>query len=290
MFAIVLWVISAAFDSTSLSFRKKAIDTWNLSKTMFKYFAFIFWFIIILFLNYSFWLQFSILEDYDYLLICLFIVIVWIINTFLQLHIFKTVKLSETLPYNNLDKLFIILIWTILYYWTEQQPSLITIWTALLTILLILALSIDFNKFKIPKSIWLFTLFKLIKAIIIVLIWIVLLKYTNFTFIAVNWLYELIIFTLIAIISKDTFKSMLIQTKVFYISRFSAAVLWRSAYIIWLYIIQTSWLIVATLLWFLGIVFNIISMKFILKDTPEKKQILLAIMVLILIWIWYYFK
>jgi len=290
MFAIILWVISAAFDSISLSFRKKSIDTWNLSKTMFKYFAFIFWLIIIIFLNYSFWLEFSILKDYKYLLICLLIIIVGVLNTFLQLYIFKKIKLSETLPYNDLDKIFIIIIGSILYYWTDKETSIITLVTALLTIILIIALSIDFKKIKIPKSIWLFVFFKLIKAWIIISIWMVLLKYTNFTFMAVNWIFELIIFTLIAIITKDSFKSMITQSKVFYVSRFTWSILWRLAYIIWLYIIETSWLIVATLLWFLGLVFNIISMKFILRDNPEKKQIFLAFMVLILIWIWYYFK
>ena len=290
MFAIILWIISAAFDSISLSFRKKSLDLWKLSKTMFKYFAFIFGFLIIIFLNYVFWIEFSILNDYKYLFIWLIIVITWILNTFLQLHILKTIKLSETLPYDNLDKLFIVIIWSILYYWTDNEVSMITLWITILTIILIVLFSIDFKNFKIPKSIWLFILFKLVRAGLTISIWFILLKYTNFTFIALNWVYELIIYTIIAFLLKDSFKSMLRQSKEFYISRLSATILWRSAYIIWLYIIQTSWLIVATLLWFSGIIFNLVSMKLILKDTPERKQIILAFLVLILIWIWYTFK
>ncbi len=290
MFAIVLWVISAAFDSASLSFRKKALDNWKLSKTMFKYFAFVFWVWMVIFLNYTFWIQYSIITDYSFLLLWLVITIVSIINTYLQLHVLKTVKLSEMLPYNNLDKLFIVIIWYVLYYWTDKETSIITLWTTLLTIVLIIVLTIDFKNIKIPKSIWLFSLQKFIKAITVVAIWLLLIKYTNITFVALNLFFELIIYTIIAFILKDSFKSLLTQSKTFYISRVWATILGRTAYIIWLYILQTSWLIVATLLWFLGIVFNILSMKFILNDTPTKKQIHLAFMVLILIWIWYYFK
>jgi len=257
---------------------------------MFKYFAFVFCFFMVIFLNFTFWVEFWILSDYNFLLLSLIITIISIINTYLQLHIYKTVKLSEMLPYNNLDKLFIVIIWSILYYWTDKQTSFITIWTTLLTIILIIVFTIDFKKIKIPKSIWLFTLQKLIKAWIVIAIWYILIKYTNITFIAVNLVFELIIFTVIALVLKDSFKTMLTQTKTFYISRVWATILGRTAYIIWLYILQTSWLIIATLLWFLGIVFNILSMKFILNDTPTKKQIHLAFMVLILIWIWYYFK
>lgn len=290
MFAIALWVISAAFDSASLSFRKKALDNWKLSKTMFKYFAFVFWVWMVIFLNFTFWIEFWIITDYNFLLLWFAITVVSIINTYLQLHVLKTVKLSEMLPYNNLDKLFIVIIWSILYYWTDKETSLITLGTTLLTIVLIIVLTIDFKNIKIPKSIWLFSLQKLIKAITVIAIWFILLKYTNITFVAVNLFFELLIYTAIALILKDSFKSMLTQTKTFYISRIWATILGRTAYIIWLYIIQTSWLIVATLLWFLGIVFNIISMKFILNDSPNKKQIYLAFMVLILIGIWYYFK
>gem|GEM_PF-1185059 len=37
-------------------------------------------------------------------------------NTFLQLTILKNIKLSEVLPYDNLDKLFIVIISFFLYY------------------------------------------------------------------------------------------------------------------------------------------------------------------------------
>jgi hypothetical protein len=116
------------------------------------------------------------------------------------------------------------------------------------------------------------------------------LKYSSITLVTISWVLELILFTSILIILKESFSIILKQSKIFYVNRLIATILWRSAFILWLYIIQSSWVIVATLLWFFWIVFSILSMKFILKDNPTKKQIILAFIVIFLIWIWYYFK
>ena len=287
MISILLWWISAALDSMSLSFRKKALDNCTLSKTMFKYFAFIFGFFIVIFLYKWFWIQFEIFYDIKYLLLTILIVIVWTINTFIHLHILKNAKLSELLPYDNLDKLFVVIIWYFLYKWTGNETSLITLWITLLTIIVIVIFTIDFRKIRIPKSVGLYSLYKLIKAWLTLSISYILLSYTNITFVSLNWLIELVLYTLIALLLKDSFKSLFKQSKVFYTNRFLATLMWRTAYILWLYIIETSWVVIATLLWFLSIVFNIFAMKFILKDTPERKQIILAIIVITFIWIWY---
>ena len=291
MFSIFLWVLSSISDSAAVSFWKKSIDSSkSLSKTMFKYYSIFFTFLMVVIFHFTLSIEYSILFDYKYLVLWFIIIWIWIINTYLHLHILKTIKLSEILPYDNLDKLFTVIIWSILYHWTSNQTSTTTLLTTIFTIILILLFTIDFKNIKIPKSIGLFILHKLIKSISIISVWYILLKYTNITFAAINWVYEFIIFTFIAILLKDSFKSMITQSKEFYVSRFSAVILGWTWYMLGLYIIQTSWIIVATLLWFLSIVSSILSMKFILNDNPSKKQITLAFLIIILIWIWYYFK
>ena len=290
MIPVILWVITAWLDSLWRSFRKKSLDLWKLSKTMFKYYAFILGSIIVLILSFIFWIDNGILGDYKILIIAFIAMTVKMMNTFLQLTILKNIKLSEVLPYDNLDKLFIVIISFFLYYWSSNQVSNITLWITILTIILITAFSIDFKNLKVPKSVWLILLNRLISACVLLVIWYILLSYSNITFAGLSLFYELVLFTIVALLLKDSFKSLFTQTKTFYVSRVGAWAFGRIAYMIGLYIIETSWLIVATLLWFLWIVFSVFSMKYILNDKPSRKQIMLAFMVIGLIWIWFYFK
>ena len=257
---------------------------------MFKFFAYIFWFIMISCLVYFIWIDLNLLDNTTDIIFIFFIILIWTLNNLFQLKIMKQIKLSDVLPYDNLDKLLIVIIWFFLYYWTDKQTSLTTLFITLLAIIIIILFTVDIKKIKFPKIILQFFLFKTVRAFTVLSSWYILLKYSTITYTTSTWILEFIFMMLIAIITKDNFKSIIEQSKSFYINRLIATMMWRSAFIIWLYIIQTSWVVIATLLWFFWIVFNIISMKFILKDTPTKKQISLAFIVITLIWIWYYFK
>ena len=290
MFTILWWILSVILDSISTSNRKKAYDNTTLSKWLFKLFAKFFWFFIIFSLVFIRWFDFEIFRNYADLLLILLIVIIGIINTYLHLNIIKKSKLSELLPYDNLDKLFIIIIWFFLFQWTDKWVSLVTLFIIIFTLILILFFSVDIKNIKLPKNIWLFVIHKWIKAWKILLIWILLQTYLSTTFIAIDWVYEFSIYLIILYISKDSPVKLFQQSKSFYINRITATFTWRGALIIWLIIIKESGIIIATLLWFLWLAFNIFSMKIILDDSPTKKQILLAFIVIFLIWIWYYLK
>ncbi len=290
MNSIFLWIISTLLDSIWLSFRKRALNEWNLSNTMFRLIGHFFWFFIILLLFYIVWIDKQLFWNTKYLFIIFFISLLISLNSYFNTFLMKEIKLSELLPYDNLDKIFIIIIWFFLFYWTDKWSSIITLIITLITISIIIYFSIDIKKLKIPKKIWLYILLKISKAISIILIWYVLFKYSTITFMVSNWFIETIFFIIIIIITKDNIKSLIEQKKIFYKNRLYASISGRSSSIIWLIIIQQSWVIIATLLWFSAIVFNIISMKIILNDKPNKKQIIMAFLVISLIWVWYYYK
>lgn len=290
MSAILLWILTSILDAISLWSRKKSINESTLSKTLFKWLAFPFAFIFILWIVYFIWVESMILTDYIYLFALFWVIIIWIVNTYLQLHILKQVKLSDVMPYSDLDKIFIIVFWFFLYYWTDKWVSIYTLLISLATIIIVLLFTIDIKKIKIPKIIWLYILHKAIRATKILLLSYILLKYSSITIISVNWFIELILYSIIALLLKDPIINLFRQSKVFYINRWLATILWRVATVIGLYIIQSAWVIIATLIWFFWVVFNIFSMKFILNDNPTKKQILLAFLVIGLIGLWYYFK
>lgn len=290
MTTILLWLLTTFLDAFWIWFRKKSLDEWKLSTIMFKFFAHIFWFFMIIWLIYFIWIDTELYENTNDMILIFIVVLLATFNILFHLSIMKQVKISELLPYDNMDKLFIVVIWFFLFYWTDKWSSAITLLITILTIIVIILFTVDIKNIKIPKIIWKFIIHKIIKAFQILAIWYILIKYSSITYVVNNWFIELSIMTVMAIVLKDNFKTLVTQTKSFYINRLIATIMWRSAFIIGLYIIQTSWVIIATLLWFFWIAFNIISMKLILKDNPNKKQITLAFIVIFLIWIWYYFK
>jgi len=290
MTTIIIWIFVSIFDSLSVSNRRKSINESNLSRTLFKWISYPFSFVFMLWLVYFIWIEKIIFKDYIYLLLLFWIILIWIWGTYLNLHIAKRIKLSELMPYGNLDKIFIIIFWYFFYYWSEKWVSLTTLLICLFTIVVIFMLSVDIKKLKIPKLIKLYTFWKLISSFNKLSLSYILIKYSSLTVLSVNWLFNFMMFSIIALSLKDPLIDLIKQSKIFYVNRMFSTVFWQAWLVLSFFIIQTSWIVIATLIWFLWIVFNIVSMKIILKDNPTKKQIILAFIVISLIWLGYYFK
>jgi len=287
---ILIWILSALLWSIWSSFRKKAIDYSTLPTNLFSILWPIMWAFIIWTCAYIFWVDNTLYTNLTVIFLVLLIVIFETLSNYLEIYVFKNTKLSELLPYQNTNKLLIVLIWFFLYYWTNNSTSIASFLIILFTMFLIVFSSIDIRKFKINKIIWLYLIDKLFSAIAWLLVWYILAKYSTITYMTVNVIFVFLIYYLITIIRKDKFNLLLKQVNSFYPPRLIGLIFWWTSFVIWLYIIESTWLLIATLISFIWLVFNIISMKFILKDNPSKKQIFLAIIVSILIWIWYYLK
>lgn len=287
---IFWWFLSIIFDSLSSSFRKRSLDLWTLSNKVFSFLWDISWFFFILTVILVFWFENNIFNFPLDILILLLVSVFETFNWFLSIKIYKEIKLSEALPYENLSSLFIIIIWFFIYYWTDNSTSITTLIISIFTILVIFLLSVDFKKIKFPKFLWLYIISQLINSVIVIITGMLLFKYSSITYASFSWFFWFLITFLLIVFSKQKFKGVISQKKDFYFNKILSGVFWRSSWILCLYIIKESWLVVATLLWFLAISFNIVSMKVILKDNPTKKQILLAFFVTILVWIWYYFN
>jgi len=287
---ILFWLISALFASLWASHRKKAIDISKLPKSLYiLMWPFSGFFIIWTIIFFS-WVDIWIYTDYKIIWLISIIILLDIVANFLEMSVLKKTKLSEILPYTNLDKLFIVLIWFFLFYWTKNSTSITTLLITLITIVIITLFSIDFKNLKVPKSILSYSVVMLCRWISVLIVWFIFLKYTTIDYLSVNLVFSFLWYLIVATLLKDSFKLYNKQSKQFYKSRTISLVLWWSGFIIWLYIVKNSWVLVATLISFVWLIFNVIAMKFILNDTPQKKQIVLAWLVTILIWFWYYFK
>jgi len=287
---IIFWLISALFASLWASHRKKSLDASTLPKSLFMLSWPASWFFIIWSLLYISNIDYWIYTDIKIIWLILIIVFLDLVANLLEMNVLKKTKLSEILPYTNLDKLFIVLIWFFLFYWTKNSTSVTTLIITLITIIIIWVFSINFKNFQIPKSILQYSVVMMCRWIGILIVWFIFLSYWTLEYLSINMVFTFILYITLALVLKESFRSLKEQSKEFYKSRWASLILWWWGFIIWLYIVKEAWVLIATLISFVWLIFNVIAMKFILNDSPEKKQILLALIVTWLIWIWYYFK
>jgi len=288
--SIILWIISSFLNSITDSIWKKAVLISKLPQSLFNVFWPIWWILIVYFLIFSRDLGFNIYTDYKIVLLILWIASISYFVTVMYINIYKRVKLSELLPYKNLDKIFVVLFWFILFYWTKNGSSFTSFFITLLTIFIIILFSVDIKKIHFSRHILQFFLVKLLEAINTLLVWYIFLKYTTIEYLSVETIFYISIAIIVSLVQKNSLKLLFTQEKEFYKYRLWAWAIWWIGFIIWLYIIESSWVLIATLLSFIWLVFQIFSMKFILNDNPEKKQVVLAFIVMFMIGLWYYFK
>ncbi len=291
MIPLIWWALATLFVSISDSYYKKSLWLGSISNLMFKFYIFFIWPIIYAILAYIYGFNAQIITDLFYLNLLVISCWIRIWNTCIFTYIYKNTKASEILPYNNLDKLFIVILGFFLYKWIPwQETSYITLVITIVTIFITLFFTLDFKNFKIPKTLWLIFINNFIRAVNFVLVWYILLKYSAITYGGLNIVIELFSYIVIGFLLKDSFKSIFTQSKKFYVARFTTVLFGQGAFIISLFIVESVGVIIMSLLWFLWLFFSIISMKFILWDTPSKKQIILWFIIIFMIWIGYYFK
>lgn len=198
--------------------------------------------------------------------------------------VYAEVKISAMAPYENLDKLFIIVFWFFLF----SNSSIYSLFIAIFTVILISVFSIDFSNFKLPKSFGLIIISKLAKRTTVLLLWYALTKYSSMTITSLDAITSIIIYIFLLKIAdwKVLFKS----PKAFYYNRYAGSVLWWTGYFITLFLISDLWMIITTLLWFLWLGTTLVLSYFILWDKPEKKNIILAVIVSLLVALGYYLK
>ncbi len=290
MWSILLWMLASLLSSSGLAFWKNTINESKLTTLVFNFLGAFLWIFAVIIVYILFDFNYSLLTDYKNLLLILLIVLINLFNTPLEIYICKTEKLSTLLPYSSLDKIFIIILWYILFYNSSQSTSIITVIISLLTIWIITYTSIDFWKLVITKKIILYFLYKFFRAITALITGFVLLSYSSIDLVIVDWFLYVILAFIILLALKHSPRTIFQQTEKFYYNRLVTTVLAWSWYILSIYLIKDLGVIVATLLGFFWIVFSVLSMKYISKDNPNNKQIIVAFFVLIMIAIWYYFK
>lgn len=200
-------------------------------------------------------------------------------------YLYRNEKNSVLLPYENLDKIFTV----ILGFFYFKNTSLISFIITLCAVVIIIIFTINFKKLTLPKNIW----FIILRAFLIVIknlfLASILVKISSITYFTYNAIiYSLVLF--VPIFIRKDYNWLKECSKDFYINRFWTAVIWQIASFISLLLLEKQWIIISNLLGFLGIWVSFLFWYLILKDKPTKKDISQAIIVCILVWLGYYFK
>lgn len=219
----------------------------------------------------------------------IFLISAWII---LQLiyspvnqQLYKENKISEMLPFNNLNKIFSILFAFLFFH----QWNLIAFLISIITLIVIILFTIDFKTYKLPKKIHHIFFVEIWVSIRIIIVGYILLKinalelfvYTSFLSVILNWALALK-WSLMKDLQWISIKL------VFY--RSLPALLWGINVLIWYYLIQSLWLLFSNLLSFMWLAFTMILSFMFFWDKPTKKNIAQSLIITILVAIGFYFK
>lgn len=278
------WILSTIINSVSTIFWKKALWMSNVSKYLFAILWNSPWIIIFLLFLYFWYFNLNIFLDFKIVLVLFFWLSLSIFWWFIQQKLYTINRISDLAPYDNLDKLFIIIIWFFIYW----NTSIFSLFIAILTVLLISLFTLNFKKLRFPKSFWLIVLSKFLNSIKILIIGYILLKYTFQTVTALEAIISFLIY--LSLLKVSDYKAIKTLKKDFLFNRYLGSILSWIAYLISLFLISDLWLTISTLLWFLWLGFTLILSYFFLWDKPDKKNIILALIVFILVSIGYYFK
>lgn len=288
--SIIFWILSSILLAVSWSYRKKSIDLAKLPNWLLALMWPLIWLFVIYLFVFIFWINDNIFTDKRVIFL---LFLWWVFDWFawlMEVYVIKNTKVSKVLPYASFDKLFVILLGFLFFYWNPGYTSFITLLISVLTVIIIMLFSLDYKNLWIEKEVKIYIFVKFLYACTTLIMWRILFEYSTLDIFAVIIFFYILFHTLNNIILKKDFSLLFKQTKQFYKYRFLSSLLWRLSFIISIMIIESSWVLIASLLSFITIVFSVFSMKLILWDSPTPKQIILSILVIFMIWIGYYFK
>ena len=205
------WIITTFFSSLDWIFWKKALDLNKMPSFHFWILWYLWDFIVSFFIIILWYFNLWLLLDYKLILIIIFLVLTWFLKILLNNKIYRNEKMSNLVPYENLDKIFVIII----SYFLFSYVSLFSLLITLFIILIIIVFSIDFKNISLPNNFSLIIFVHLINAIKLLIIWYLLLEISNLEYFAIFSLIFFII-SLSIIVYKKSLNDFWKWTKEFY--------------------------------------------------------------------------
>lgn len=212
------------------------------------------------------------------------IVLLDLIKDPINQQIYREEKISLLIPYQNLNKIFVL----ICSFFIFSDVSYITLFITLFTIFVIAIASFDFKNKKLPRNFSKILFVEIILTFAILLGWWTVLEYWEINYFVIYALIWAVIYLIIGFKTRHIYDLKNVNKK-YWGNRLIAWFGWISWFIS-LLLIKNLWLSLSILVWFIWIWITLLISYIFLWDKASKKDIILTIIVSLLIWIGYYFK
>lgn len=287
---LILSILQSFFNATWIVMTKKVLEKkiirGNLQTFLNRWYHFLI--ISVLFLIWIF--DYNYVEANmtvnDYLL--LLTATIWLYVTYpLRRIAYRNEKISILQPYAMLFQVFPIIIWFI--FITTERANIITFLSAITASAIVIATSIDYKKFKFNKYSLMVLTSSIIKSFQIFSVLYFITKFNPASF----YFTETIIilgFSIILMFIKKEFSDIKLLTKKYIKLLMFTNTIIVIPILLTLTMYSKLWVVLTSLLSLLYLVFIYILSYFILKEIPNKKDIIVAILVTICIIVWVMYK
>jgi len=287
---IIMWIVQSIFWALWMVISKLALENkliWNNLQTLFSrtaHFSIIWVIFVMWFMDNNFSeVHLSSLEWSLFVLSAIALYFTY----FLRRAAYANEKVSVLQPFAMLFQIFPVIIWFI--FIATERANLVTFLMALLASFIVIIPSIDFKSFKINKYSLMVLLSSTIKSTQLFFILHLLTKFNPQTMYFVESII-IIVLSLIMMTWKKEFWQFKLLTKKYSGLLFTANSIWIVSIILALTMYTELWVVATSLISLLYLVFVYFFWYLILKETPSKKDIMIAILVAACIFIWMIFK
>lgn len=269
------WILNAFLSSLSQIFRKKSIS-WDkdISSTLIYFlWCFTYLWIAIYFLFFG---NNYVELDKKIFILALAVIILGLLRNYLNQLVYKSEKISVLTPYTNLNKVLTIIF---SFLFLKDDISILSFLITIFTSLVIIWSAIDFKNLSMSKNIRLFILNQFLTAIYSIIIWYILLLISSINYFIIDSTLSIFISFLIVLYFKEL-KTIKTLSKWFYKNAFISSMLGALAYLFSLILISELGMVMNILISFIFLAFSLLFSYIFFQDKPQKKDIILSIIIL----------
>lgn len=204
---------------------------------------------------------------------------------YIQQWIYREEKIATMMPYENLNAVFVIVVWYLIF----RDASVIAVGISILVIIITILFSIDFKKFEFPKNMKKILLVQLLITAETLLTWYFLKDLADMDYFIIYQI-VIVVMLLFPLFINKLFGAVKHMNKKFLWFWSLSATTNNVSFLLYLLLVSQFGIVVSTLLSFLGDWITILFWFLFLKEKPSKKDILIIVITTLLVGVGFYFK
>jgi len=282
MFRAIFGNILQSFGTV---FWKKTLLVSRLPKLLFRFFWEINGLVIAIIVMWLSWFERSIFLNMRIVggVVLTLILDLW--YDYIQQWLYREEKISTMMPYENLNCVFVIVIWYLIF----RDASLIAVGVSILVIIITILFSIDFKKFELPKNIKKILFVQVLITLETLLTWYFLKDLADKDYFVVYQI-VIVIMLLFPLLFNKLFGAVKKMGKSFLWYGSLSATANNISFLLYLFLVSEFGVVISMLLSFLGDGITILFWFLFLKEKPSKKEVLLIVLTTLLVGVGFYFK